>query len=190
MDQDGGPYRLLASYVLAKRDQRQSGEQMSLFPKVTCLEENKTVMCQERRGGQGSLLWGGVIGRGSWVGRCQRGRSAQLEITPSCPIPVPTFLIEVEIQLGRKKNICILVALSVRSHSYFMRQLCLTYKVRVKFLFVCRPSNLYLFGEGGCWQLWPLRGTHLALDLELSLRLCLRIFFFSVIVAVNTKKKI
>lgn len=112
------------------------------------------------------------------MGRCQRGRSAELEITPSCPIPVPTFLIEVEIQLGRKKNICILVALSVRSHSYFMRQLCLTYKVRVKFLFVCRPSNLYLFGEGGCWQLWPLRGTHLALDLELSLRLCLWIFFF------------
>ena len=90
-----------------------------------------------------------------------------------------------EIQSGRQRNICVFVALTVFSYSHFM--MCFTHKVRVNFPFVCRPGCLYLFRECGCRQLWC--GRYLALDLELSFRLCLRIFSPEIIVD-NTKKKV
>lgn len=56
---------------------------------------------------------------------------------------------------------------------------------------VCLQAQQFVLVRGrGMLAALASAGTHLALDLELSLRLCLRIFFFSVIVAVNTKKKI
>lgn len=67
-----------------------------------------------------------------------------------------------------QRNICVFVALSVFSYSHFM--MCFTHKVRVNFLFVCKPPPFVLVQECGCWQLWC--GRYVALDFELSFRLC------------------
>ena len=148
---------------------------MWLFPRVLYALRKIKQWCIriERESGQASLRR--YHGSGSWMGRnqLQRMDSRLSPLVQSRNFFF--FLIEMEIQSGRQWNICVFVALSVFSYSHFMMQLCFTHKVRMNFLFVCRLCHLYLFRECGCWQLCC--GRHLALDLELSFRLCLRIFF-------------
>lgn len=147
-----------------------------IIPKsVTYFKENKTVMYKN-----GEEVRAGFSEEVSWkwkVDGKESGPEDGLEIIPSGQIQRLLFFLNRNGNSIRKtvEYMCFCCLVRYFSYSNFTVQLCLTHKVRVNFLFVCRPRRLYLFRECGCWQLWC--GRHLALDLELSFRLCFKDFF-------------